>query len=325
MFTTPVKICRVWRFISLLMLGAVMARASTIIYPVEAIDDFWQLPAEEFRQKYGGINVTGIGPSDEGWYVRYKHENLTCLFGPLADSELARKKKWELEAVRDAAIRNRASLASSKVDYVKFSYTGAFGRGGAGEGSGAGSGSARISKDGKSGPDGDLDDDGISNAKDDDMDGDGIGNGSDPDADGDGIPNEKDDYKFGSNPDGDGKGNLAKNGGQDGRGLRWCRQGWKVARQGWFLGQVRRSTRSIRCRWHGIAAGQFCAKSGFGQGEQDRGLHRTVEWSERSIWSAVRTEWQPSRSQWPECRSARRPAGAGRTARASRRRPRRRR
>lgn len=216
MFTTPVKICRVGRLLSLLMLGAVLARASTIIYPVEAIDDFWQLPAEEFRQKYGGINVTGIGPSDEGWYVRYKHENLTCLFGPLADSELARKKKWELEAVRDAAIRNRASLASSKVDYVKFSYTGAFGRGG--DGSGAGAGSARISKDGKSGPDGDLDGDGISNAKDDDMDGDGIGNGSDPDADGDGIPNEKDDYKFGSNPDGEGKGNLAKNGGPDGAG-----------------------------------------------------------------------------------------------------------
>jgi hypothetical protein len=62
-----------------------------MIYPVEAIDDLWNLPADEFRAKYAGINITGLGPSDEGWYVRYKHENLTCLFGPMADREEARR------------------------------------------------------------------------------------------------------------------------------------------------------------------------------------------------------------------------------------------
>src|SRR5215213_4642770 len=176
-----------------------------MIFPADAIDDLWTLPADEFRQKYGGINVTGLGPSDEGWYVRYRHENLTYLFGPLAERDDARKRKWDMETVRDAAIRNRPSLASSQVDFVRFTFSGVYGKAGNG-GGGAGGADAmgRISADGKSGPDGDLDGDGIPNSKDDDMDGDGIPNDKDDDADGDGIPNGNDDYAFGGDPGPDG-------------------------------------------------------------------------------------------------------------------------
>src|SRR3954470_15267507 len=113
-----------------LVAAAPSAWATTMIYPVEAIDDLWNLGADEFRSKYAGINITGLGPSDEGWYVRYKHENLTCLFGPLADREAARSKKWDMETVRDAAIRNRPSLASSQVDFVRFTYSGVYGKNG---------------------------------------------------------------------------------------------------------------------------------------------------------------------------------------------------
>ena len=60
---------------------------------VEAIPELWNLSADEFRQRYAGINATGLGPGDEGWYVRYRHENLTYLFGPLADREEAKRKK----------------------------------------------------------------------------------------------------------------------------------------------------------------------------------------------------------------------------------------
>ncbi|MEX2043747.1 MAG: hypothetical protein WD941_00240 [Opitutus sp.] len=115
---------------SIVLAAASIAQAMTMIFPVEAIDDLWALGAEEFRQKYSGINISGLSPSDEGWYVRYRHENLTYLFGPVEDREEARKKKWEMEAVRDAAIRNRATLASSQVDFVRFTYSGVFGRGG---------------------------------------------------------------------------------------------------------------------------------------------------------------------------------------------------
>jgi hypothetical protein len=209
-----VKTVRSRIILTFFLVMATYAPATTIIFPVEAIDDLWQLPADEFRQKYAGINISGIGPSDEGWYVRYRHENLTHLFGPLADSESARKKKWEMEAVRDAAIRNRASLAASKVDYVKFTYSGVYGKGGGGE---AGAGNARTSNVGKSGPDGDLDGDGIPNATDPDMDGDGIPNEQDPDSDGDGITNEKDDYMFGTRPDAGRKDGLTKEGSGEGR------------------------------------------------------------------------------------------------------------
>jgi hypothetical protein len=206
-------------------------RATTVIYPVGAIDDFWALPADQFRQKYGGINVSGIGPSDEGWYVRYRHENLTCLFGPLADREEARKRKWEMEAVRDAAIRNRSALSTSQVDFVRFTFSGVYGR--AGDGTGGLGEMARVSADGRSGPDGDLDGDGIPNSKDDDMDGDGVPNDKDDDVDGDGVPNGQDGYLYGKNPnapagngrdgpegdlDGDGTAN-AKDGDMDGDGI----------------------------------------------------------------------------------------------------------
>lgn len=184
-----------------LVAAASLLRATTMIYPADAIDDFWNLNAEEFRQKYAGINVTGLGPSDEGWYVRYRHENLTCLFGPLAEREDARKRKWDMEAVRDAAIRNRASLATSQVDFVRFTFSGIYGKGGGREGTGAGTeGFPRVSPDGKYGPDGDLDGDGIPNRLDTDMNGNGIPNDQDNDSDGDGIPNDKDDYPFGPHP-----------------------------------------------------------------------------------------------------------------------------
>src|SRR5688572_31233223 len=98
-----------------------------MIFPADAIDDLWNLPADEFREKYAGINITGLGPSDEGWYVRYRHENLTYLFGPLANDADALKARWELEAVRDAAIRTRPTLDTSEIDVVKFTFSGEMG------------------------------------------------------------------------------------------------------------------------------------------------------------------------------------------------------
>src|SRR5258708_34080841 len=103
------------------------ARAVTMIYPVEGIADLWNLPYDEYRGKYAGINITGLGPGDEGWYVRYRHENLTYLFGPLPGREAARGRKWELEAVRDAAIRERPSLPTSRIDGGKSNFTGVYG------------------------------------------------------------------------------------------------------------------------------------------------------------------------------------------------------
>jgi hypothetical protein len=128
-----VKTFRFAALLSVLVAFVPLTRAVTIIYPVEAIDDLWTLASGEFQQKYAGINITGLGPTDEGWYVRYRHENLTYLFGPVAGQEEARRKKWEMEAVRDAAIRNHQALSTSQVDFVRFTFSGNYGRGGGAE------------------------------------------------------------------------------------------------------------------------------------------------------------------------------------------------
>jgi hypothetical protein len=191
-----------------------IARATTLIYPVEAIDDLWQLQADDFKTKYAGINITGLGPSDEGWYVRYRHENLTYMFGPLADNEAARKKKWDLETVRDAAIRNRPSLSTSKVDYVKFSYSGVYGKAGntpyggkKGDGSGTGDGTGDDKNgNGAGGKDGSG------------KDGSGNGNG-DKLAGGDGTSDQNGDGTGDSSGGGkDGKGGKSAKAGKNGKG-----------------------------------------------------------------------------------------------------------
>ena len=40
------------------------ASAVTYIYPVDAIDDLMNLAADEFKQKYAGINVTDLGSAN---------------------------------------------------------------------------------------------------------------------------------------------------------------------------------------------------------------------------------------------------------------------
>ena len=224
----------------LLALLPIAARAVTVIYPVEGIADLWNLPYDEYREKYAGINVTGLGPGDEGWYVRYRHENLTYLFGPLSDRETAGRTKWELEAVRDAAIRERPTLSTSRVDVVKFSYSGVYGKRGNTPYSGKGEdedgkpmgGSGDIDGDGvpdnqdsdmdgdgiPNDQDRDMDGDGIANSQDGDMDGDGTPNGQDGDADGDGIPNDQDSQPM-QNNGGDQNGGMGQSqGGADGQG-----------------------------------------------------------------------------------------------------------
>lgn len=182
---------RTWLLPSAALVLALPAAAKTVIYPVEAIADFWKLDAAAFETAYSGINITGMGVGDEGWYIRYRHENLTMLFGPISDREEARQRMWDLEEVRAAVIRQRQTLATSQVDMVRFDFSGVYGARGEG-------GNGLVSRDGRHGPDGDLDGDGVPNGQDPDMDGDGVPNEQDGDMDGDGVPNEVDEYRYGN-------------------------------------------------------------------------------------------------------------------------------
>ena len=51
--------------------------AYTVVFPTSAIEAAWELNAEEFKQEFPGIDFTNQELTDEGWYVRYQHENLT--------------------------------------------------------------------------------------------------------------------------------------------------------------------------------------------------------------------------------------------------------
>ncbi len=108
------------------LLLAALAHAQNqmvIVYPVEAISDSAVLSRAEFDKRYPGIDATQFGLTDEGWYVRYQHEMLTYLYGPILDVNDARRQKMQLEEVRLSLVLKRPTLSSSKIDIVKFEFS----------------------------------------------------------------------------------------------------------------------------------------------------------------------------------------------------------
>lgn len=93
-----------------------------IVYPVEAIVDGARLSKQTFDQTYPGIDVTQYGLSDEGWYIRYQHELLTYLYGPIEDLTYARRQKKLLEEIRLSVVLKKPSLSSSTVDIIRFDF-----------------------------------------------------------------------------------------------------------------------------------------------------------------------------------------------------------
>jgi len=108
---------------TLALLASTLAlHAKTIILPIEAIADSQYLTAKQFGEQYPGIDITNATPDEEGWYIRYHHENLTYYYGPLDDYHEALKHKETLEQIRLAVIAKRPSLESSEVSLHQFSY-----------------------------------------------------------------------------------------------------------------------------------------------------------------------------------------------------------
>ena len=132
--------------------------AYTVVFPSSAIEAAWELNAEEFKQEFPGIDFTDQELTDEGWYVRYKHENLTYFFGPIESEADARSHEQEMHEVRNDVVAKSPALGSSTVDVVYYSYDPRMGPGGPG---GYGSGGPVMVVDGsgqgmsqQDGPDG---------------------------------------------------------------------------------------------------------------------------------------------------------------------------
>ena len=130
--------------------GKMLAR--TLVFPVEAIEESRYLPAEEWESTYPGIDITGISLADEGYYVRYRHENLSYFFGPIESLDEAQQHLLVLENVRTELIAKRPNLSTSEVDVVKFSLDDAvWGRRGEGSGGTEGDGTGMGGQGGRQG------------------------------------------------------------------------------------------------------------------------------------------------------------------------------
>jgi len=89
---------------------------------MEAIGDSARLSHGEYKKLYPGIDITGIGLIDEGWYIRYTHDGLVYMFGPNEDLDYTREQKALLEQVRLAVVLQLPKLSSSKVEIIKFQF-----------------------------------------------------------------------------------------------------------------------------------------------------------------------------------------------------------
>ncbi|MBK1879551.1 hypothetical protein [Pelagicoccus mobilis] len=107
-----------------LICGSVLhaQQEKVIVFPVEAIVDGARFSKQKFNETYPGIDVTLYGLSDEGWYVRYKHELLTYLYGPIDDLTFARRQKKIMEEIRLSIVLKNPSLSSSTVDIIRFDF-----------------------------------------------------------------------------------------------------------------------------------------------------------------------------------------------------------
>ena len=95
-----------------------------VVYPMEAIVDSAKLTNAQFQQRYPGIDVSAYGLTDDGWYIRYRHDNLVYLFGPSSDLEYTRHYKAILEQVRLAVVLKNPRLSSSKLEIIRFDFQG---------------------------------------------------------------------------------------------------------------------------------------------------------------------------------------------------------
>ena len=114
---------RATTFCSALFLATSLSlSAYTVVFPTSAIEAAWELNADEFKEEFPGIDFTDPELTDEGWYVRYRHENLTYFFGPIESQGEAYQHEGKMHELRNDVVAKRPALGTSEVDVVFYSY-----------------------------------------------------------------------------------------------------------------------------------------------------------------------------------------------------------
>jgi hypothetical protein len=104
----------------LLLLISVSADAVALprMLPPEAIAFSEFQRKSEFDQRFPGQPVSDIAMVPQGWYVRYQHEALVYLFGPIRFASTAEDYATSLRRIVSAAVAQRAELASHTIEVV---------------------------------------------------------------------------------------------------------------------------------------------------------------------------------------------------------------
>ncbi len=96
--------------------------AKSVILPVEAIEDSAIMSAEEFESAHPGIDISGYIPDEEGYYVRYSHENLNYYFGPVDVYLEAVLWKDQLATIVENVTAVRLTLQNSELEIYHFDH-----------------------------------------------------------------------------------------------------------------------------------------------------------------------------------------------------------
>ncbi|AWT59912.1 MAG: hypothetical protein DF168_01109 [Candidatus Moanabacter tarae] len=99
-----------------------ISSAKSIILPVEAIEDSATMSAEEFESAHPGIDISGYIPDEEGYYVKYSHENLNYYFGPVDIYLEAVLWKDKLAAIVESVTAVRLTLQKSELEIYHFDH-----------------------------------------------------------------------------------------------------------------------------------------------------------------------------------------------------------
>ena len=108
-----------------LILSAVLpaiTHGKSVILPVEAIEDSATMSAEEFESTHPGIDISGYIPDEEGYYIKYSHENLNYYFGPVDTYLEAVLWKDKLAAIVEDVISVRLTLQNSELEIYHFDH-----------------------------------------------------------------------------------------------------------------------------------------------------------------------------------------------------------
>jgi hypothetical protein len=88
------------------------------LMPPEAIAFSEFLGKAEFDQRYPGEAVKDPTAVPQGWYVRYQHESLLYLFGPLRFAATAEDYAASLRRIVAEAVAQRPELANHSIAVV---------------------------------------------------------------------------------------------------------------------------------------------------------------------------------------------------------------